>query len=111
MTFVRNHLHQTWASDFFTVVTARFQVLYVFVVISLGRRRLVHVGVTAHPSAAWAGQRIVEATIDAEYAPRFLVHDRDSIFGDLFRRRVRGLGTRLLATPPRAPTANAFCER
>jgi hypothetical protein len=111
VTFVRNHLHQTWASDFFTVVTARFQVLYVFVVISLERRRLVHVGVTAHPSAAWAAQRIVEATVDADYAPRFLVHDRDSIFGGLFRSRVRGLGTRVLATPARTPTANAFCER
>ena len=111
MTFVRNHLHQVWACDFFTVATARFHLLYVFVVISLDRRRLVHVGVTEHPSAAWAAQRIVESTVDAQYVPRFLVHDRDAIFGDIFRKRVRGLGTRLLATPPRSPQANTFCER
>jgi len=80
-------------------------------VLSLGRRRLVHVGVTEHPSAAWTAQRLVEATADADHAPRFLVHDRDSIYGTEFRARVRGLGTRLLATPPRAPKANAFCER
>jgi len=53
MTFIRNHLHETWACDFFTVITARFRVLYVFVVLSLERRRLVHVGVTEHPTAAW----------------------------------------------------------
>ena len=111
MTFIRNHLHETWACDFFFVVTARFRVLYVFVVLALGHRRLMHLGVTQHPSAAWSAQRIVEATLDADYIPRFLVHDRDSIFGALFRNRVRGLGTHLLATPPRTPTANAFCER
>ena len=109
-TFIRNHLDDTWACDFFVVITARFQVLYVFVVLSLGGR-LVHIGVTDHPRAAWAAQRMVEATADAEGVPRFLVHDRDSIYGVPFRARVRGFGTRLLATPPRAPKANAFCER
>jgi transposase InsO family protein len=110
-TFVRNHLEHTWAGDFFTVVTARFKVLYVFVVLSLRRRRLVHVGVTAHPSSAWAAQRVVEAVVDAEDVPQLMIHDRDSIFSDSFRNRVRGLGTRPLATPPRSPQANAFCER
>jgi len=111
MTFIRNHLHETWACDFFVVVTIGFRLLYVFVVLSLGRRRVVHVGVTEHPSAGWAAQRLVEATGDAQYVPRFLVHDRDSVYGGFFRARVRGLGTRLLATPPRAPQANGFCER
>jgi putative transposase len=110
-TFIRNHLQETWACDFFVLVTARFRVLYVFVVLSLGRRTIVHAGVTAHPSARWAAQRIAEATSDAHQIPRFLVHDRDSIYGTAFHYRVRGLGTRLLATPPRAPTANAFGER
>jgi len=111
VTFIRNHLDETWACDFFVVITARFRVLYAFVVLSLGRRRLVHVGVTEHPSAAWAAQRMAEATADADHVPRFIVHDRDSIYGTAFRARVRGLGTRLLATPPRAPKANAFAER
>jgi transposase InsO family protein len=113
MTFIHNHLDETWACDFFVVVTDRFRVLYVFVVLSLERRRLVHFGVTERPSAGWAAQRIVEATADAARAPRFLVHDRDSdsIYGSQFRSRIRGLGTRLLVTPPRTPQANAFCER
>jgi len=92
-------------------VTGRFRVLYVFVVLSVERREIVHAGVTANPSAKWAGQRLVEATADGRQSPRFLIHDRDSIYGADFCRRVRGLGTRLLATPPRAPKANAYCER
>src|SRR5450631_2345043 len=110
-TFIRNHLQETWACDYFTIVTARFRLLYVFVVISLRRRRLVHVGVTEHPTAAWSAQRLVEAVADSDEVPRFLVHDRDSIFGAAFRKRVRGLGVRALITPPRSPQANAFCER
>jgi putative transposase len=110
-TFVRNHLQETWACDFLVVVTARFRILYVFVVLSLGRRRIVHLGVTEYPSSAWTTQRMVEAVADAELAPRFLIHDRDAIYGADFRRRVGGLGTRLLATPPRAPKSNAYCER
>jgi len=110
-TFIRNHLQQTWACDYFTVVTARFRVLYVFVVLSLHRRRLVHVGVTENPTAAWSAQRLVEAVADSDEVPRFLVHDRDSIFRGVFRKRVRGLGVRALITPPRSPQSNAFCER
>jgi len=104
MTFVRNHLDQTWACDFFVVITASFRVLHVFVVLSLGRRRVVHFGVTENPSAAWTAQRLVEATIDADHIPRFLIHDRDSIYGGEFRARARGLGARRLPIPPRAPT-------
>jgi putative transposase len=110
-TFIRNHLHETWACDFFVLVTGRFRVLYVFVVLSLERREIVQAGVTANPSAKWAAQRLVEATADGRQSPRFLVHDRDSIYGAEFRRRVGGLGTRLLATPLRSPKANAYCER
>ena len=110
-TFIRNHLHETWACNFFVLLTGRFRVLYVFVVLSLERREIVHTGVTANPSAKWAAQGLVEATSDGRLSPRFLVHDRDSIYGADFRRRVRGPGTRLLATPPRAPQANAYCER
>jgi putative transposase len=110
-TFIRNHLQDTWACDYFTIVTAGFRVLYVFVVLSLRRRRLVHIGVTEHPRAVWSAQRLVEAVADSDEVPRFLVHDRDSIFGAAFRKRVRGLGVRALITPPRSPQANAFCER
>jgi hypothetical protein len=81
LTFIRNYLRKTWACDFFAVITARFQGLYVFILLSLERRRLVHVGVTEHPTAAWTAQRFVETTIDAGHVPRFPVHDRDFIFG------------------------------
>ena len=60
---------------------------------------------------SWTAQRLVEATIDADRVPRFLIHDRDSIYGGEFRARVRGLGARRLTIPPRAPQANSFCER
>jgi transposase InsO family protein len=93
------------------VVTARFRILYVFVVLSLGRRRIVHMGVTEHPTSAWTAQRMVEAVADAEIAPRLLVHDRDAIYGADLTRRVRGLGVRTFLTPPRTPQANAFAER
>jgi len=111
-TFIRNHLAQTWAADWFTIVTLQFQVLYAFVILDLGRREVVRLGVTPSPSAQYAAQSFVEAVCDrGDRAPRFLVHDRDSIYGVEFRRRVKGFGTRCLVTPPRAPQANAFCER
>jgi transposase InsO family protein len=61
--------------------------------------------------ANWTAQRLVEAIADSGQVPRFLVHDRDAVYGADFRRRVRGLGTRTLLTPPRSPQANAFAER
>jgi putative transposase len=109
---VRNHLGQTWACDWFTTVTLRFQVLYAFVILDLGRREVVRLGVTPSPSAQYAAQSFVEAVCARDdRAPRFLIHDRDSIYGVDFRRRVKGFGTRCLRTPPRAPTANTLCER
>jgi putative transposase len=68
-TFIRNHLHETWACDYFTIVTARFRVLYVFVVLSLDRRRLVHLGVTEQPTAVWSAQRLIEAVADTDQVP------------------------------------------
>jgi transposase InsO family protein len=109
-TFLHNHLSQVWACDFFTIVSLRFRVLYGFVILALERRAIVHVGVTEHPTAHWTAQRVVEAIGDRP-PPRFLLHDRDSIYGEEFRWRVRGLGMRELVTPPRSPTANAYCER
>jgi hypothetical protein len=88
MTFIRNHRSETWACDFFVIVSIGFRLLYGFVVLSLARRRLVHVGVTPQPSAESAAPRSFEASADEEHVPRFLVHDRDS--GDVFRARVRG---------------------
>ena len=95
-----------------TIVTLRFQILYCFVVVDLARREIVHIGITPSPSAQFAGQCFVEAVADRNNVnPRFLIRDRDSIYGGDFRRRVKSCGTRCLITPPRSPQANAICER
>ncbi|MBN2575402.1 MAG: hypothetical protein JXP73_12635 [Deltaproteobacteria bacterium] len=79
-TFVRKHLGQTWAADWFTVVTLRFQVLHAFVILDLGRREIVRLEVTPSPSAQYAARSFVEAVCEPDdWAPRFLIRDRDSI--------------------------------
>src|ERR1019366_5830096 len=97
-TLVRNHLAGTLAIDFLTVPTVTFGVLYVFFVLSLERRRILHVNVTAHPHAAWAAQQLVEALgPDAPMATR-LIRDRDGVFGAVFDARVDHLGLRQVRT-------------
>ena len=98
------------ASDFFVVVTATFRILYVFVVMDLGTRRILHHNVTSHPTAAWTAQQFREA-LPGGHGYRFLIHDRDSIFSEQLDSEVTARGVRALRTPVRAPTANAFCER
>jgi putative transposase len=85
--FVRAHLAGTIAVDFLTVATVTFNVLYVFFVLSLERRRLLHVNVTSHPHAAWAAQQIVEA-IGFDTGPVRLIRDRDGVYGSVFDARV-----------------------
>lgn len=109
-TFIKNHLHETWASDLFTVWTATFQIVYVYVVLSLDRRTIVKINATKHPTAQWLAQNVLEATWDHR-TPRFLIHDRDSSYGAEFQRRVDGLGIERLVIPPRMAVANAFLER
>jgi putative transposase len=110
MTFVRNHAQAILACDFFIVVTARFRILYVFVGMEVGSRRIAHFNVTAHPTADWTLQQFREMTT-GEPPYRFVLHDRDSIFSSELDSRVKSLGMRVLRTPFRAPQANAFCER
>jgi putative transposase len=98
------------ACDFCVAITATFRILYVFVVIEHASRRLLHVNVTAHPTAAWTLQQLREA-IPADHGYRFLIHDRDSIFSQVLDRSLGNLGLRVLKTPPRVPQANAICER
>ena len=110
LTFVHNHAHAIVACDFFVVFTARFRILYVLVIMELGRRQILHHNVTAHPSAEWTLQQFREALTE-EHPYRFLIHDRDSIFSKNFDKAVTAMGVRILKTPVRAPKANAFCER
>src|SRR5260370_41059709 len=82
-TFLENHTQQLVSIDFFTVPTIHFQVLYVFLVLAHDRRRILHFNVTAHPSAEWTAQQLREAFPFAQL-PRYLLRDRDRIFGDEF---------------------------
>jgi len=109
-TFLDNHLTQLVSIDFFTVPTLRFQVLYVFLVLAHDRRRVLHFNVTAHPTAEWTGQQLREA-FPFEHLPRYLLRDRDAIFGDEFRRQVRDMGTHEVLSTPRSPWQRAYVER
>jgi putative transposase len=90
-TFLTNHVEQTVSIDFFTVPTATFRVLFVFIVLSHARRRVVHFGVTEHPSQEWTTQQIREA-FPWDQAPKYLLRDRDSIYGKDFAAITTGMG-------------------
>jgi transposase InsO family protein len=109
-TFLRTHAHGILACDFLVAVTASFRVLYVFVVIEHGSRRLLHLNVTGHPSAAWTLQQLREVA-GLESRHRFLLHDRDSIFSAELDGSIGALGMRVLKSAPRSPRMNAVCER
>ncbi len=96
--------------DFFTVPTATFRVLYVFIVLRHDRRQIVHFNVAAHPTAQWAAQQIVEA-FPFDTASRYLLQDRDGIYGNTVQRRIKSLGIEEVLTAPRSPWQNAFVER
>ncbi len=109
-TFVRNHAKEIVACDFMTAVTARFQFLYIFVVIEIESRRILHFNVTANPTAEWTIQQFRE-TFPWDHDYSWLIHDRDSIFSKALDASVEAMGLKVLKTPRRAPRANAFCER
>ena len=110
LSFLRNHAKVIVACDFFVVITATFRTLYVFVVIEIGSRKILHHNVTAHPTAGWTLQQLREA-LPGDHPYRFLIHDRDSIFATEVDIGLAHLGVRVLRTPVRAPKANAVCER
>ncbi len=109
-TFLQNQLNEIVAIDFFTVPTIRLRVLYVFLVIEHQRRRVLHFGITEHPTAAWSGQQMMEAFSDRD-AKRYLIRDPDSIYGQEFRNRVQSLGLNEVISAPRSPWQNAYVER
>ena len=109
-TFLTNHLAQTTAIDFFTVPTATFRVLFVFVALSHERRRVVNFGVTEHPTEAWTVQQMREA-FPWDEAPRYVLRDRDAIYGRDFADLTRAMGMEEVLTAPRSPWQNPFVER
>ena len=108
--FLKNHVKDIVACDFFTVPTASFKVLFVFLMLAHERRRIVHFNITEHPTAQWTSQQIVEA-FPWETAPRYLLRDRDAIYSVAFQRRVQNMGIEEVKIAPRSPWQNPYCER
>ncbi len=109
-TFLTNHVRDLVAIDFFTVPTARLRVLFVLIVLAHHRRRVLHFNVTEHPTADWTAQQIVNA-FPEDSAPSYLVRDRDTVYGDSFRCRVKGMRIREVLTAAHSPWQNPFAER
>lgn len=110
-TFLANHADQIWAADFFTATTIGFKQLYVFVIMAIHSRKIIHFAVTDHPTSDWTYRQVLESTWDNP-APRFLLIDRDNKYGGTFTADLKNwLAIKVLRTPYKAPKANAFCER
>jgi len=109
-TCLENHAKKLIALDFFTVPTATFRVLSVLIILSHDRRRILHFNVTEHPTAAWTARQLLEAC-GTEEAPRYLIRDRDAIYGEKFRRQAAVLEIREIPTAPQSPWQNPYAER
>ena len=108
-TFLSNHARQIMAADLFVVPTVTFRLLFVLVILAHDRRRIVHVAVTAHPTAAWTAQQLRNAFPENE-TPRYLLHDRDSVFAHV-ATTLDGMNIQDVRTAPRSPWQNAYVER
>ncbi len=109
-TFLRNHAPDIAAVDLFVVPTIGFDLLYAFVIVRLDRRDLVWINVTANPTAEWVARQLTEAFPWGE-APRYLIRDRDRIYGTVVTCRLRAMGIRDKPTAPASPWQNGFAER
>ena len=109
-TFLRNHAPDIAAMDLFVVPTIGFKLLYGFVILRLDRRDLVWISVTTNPTAEWVARQITEA-FPWDDAPRFMIRDRDRIYGTVVTRRLRAMGIRDKPTAPASPWQNGFAER
>jgi hypothetical protein len=109
VTFVHNHASEIIACDFFTSVTATFQVLYVFVAIEIGSRRILHCNVTDHPTAQWTLQQFREF-VDGQTGHRYVIHDRDKVFSAQVDEALDGFDLHVLRTPVRSPMAKGYAS-
>ena len=109
-TFLHNHADGIASMDLFVVPTISFRLLYGLLILQHGRREILWLGTTTHPSAEWISRQLTEA-YGWEQGPRYLVRDRDSVYGDVFIRRLRAMGIRDRPTAPRSPWQNGYCER
>jgi transposase InsO family protein len=109
-TFLRNHADGVAAMDLFVVPTLTFRLLYGLLIMRHDRRRMLWLGVTAHPTAEWIAHQLTEAC-GWEQPPKYLIRDRDGAYGDVFKRRLCAMGIRDKPTGPRSPWQNGHCER
>jgi hypothetical protein len=109
-TFLKNHMTSAVSIDFFTVPTATFRILFVLVILSHNRRQAVNFNVTASPTAKWTAQQVIE-TFPWDTAPKYLLRDRDGIYGTIFRQRLENMGIKEVITAPQSPWQNPFVER
>ncbi len=109
-TFLRNHVPDIAAMDLFVVPTVGFKLLYAFVIVRLDRRQLIWMNVTQSPTAKWIARQLTEA-FPWDEAPGYLIRDNDRVYGDVVRRRIRGMGIRDKPIAPASPWQNCFAER
>ena len=108
--FLHNHIREIAAVDMFVVTTATFPLLYTLVVLGHDRRKVIHFDVTQNPTQVWLARQMTEA-FPWDTAPRFLLRDRDTSYGQTFRDRVQAMGIEEVVTAPRSPWQNAYVER
>jgi hypothetical protein len=108
--FLANHVGELVSLDFFMVPTVRFKVLFVLIILAHDRRRVVHFHITEHPTARWTAQQVVEA-FPWDTAPRFLLRDRDGVYGADFRQRVESMGVEEVVIAARSPWQSPYVER
>jgi transposase InsO family protein len=109
-TFLHNHAPDIATMDLLVVPTIGFDLLYAFVIVQLGRRELIWINVTANPTAEWVARQITEAFPWNE-APRYMIRDRDRIYGAVVTRRPRAMGIRDKPIAPASPWQNGLAER
>ncbi len=109
-TFLNNHVRDLVSIDFLVVPTVKNKVLFVLAVLAHHRQRVVHFNVTEHPTARWTAQQIIEA-FPWDAAPKYLLRDRDAIYGSAFQKRVQSMGIEEVLTAPRSPWQNPYVER
>jgi transposase InsO family protein len=109
-TFLKNHMHDIVSTDFVVVPTATFRLLFVFLILSHDRRRIVHFAVTAHPTAEWTAQQLI-AAFPWNTSPRYLLRDRDGSYGGSFPQIIQAMQIHEVLIAPRSPWQNAYVER
>jgi transposase InsO family protein len=109
-TFLENHAKDIIATDFFTVPTATFRVLFVLIILSHDRREILHTNVTESPTAEWTARQVMEA-VSLDETSKYLVRDRDRKFSTSFSRTVASAGLKEILTAPASPLQNAYAER